>query len=408
MDKRNVPYYQVAREALIKWNGLTEEQADKIIEESSFEEIEAQVGAQNSMQYAIDAMAQFMSLNNGTKAGISGTVFGRVDAANAMVVTSGILRGYNSDIEWFDSARTENNPNRNGYDVNKLVMNMIEAVHNGWIKDNASAFFTKKKDREQQYQYLPIELIGWDEVKSDLLFIKPIIEAIDGEIDEKALKKVLNNRTMLYVTSLSSSHLPGYARADFVDIGKDIVYNAKNEKEKPYLYGLFRGQHPWTEEIREAFTDTEFVQSVIVPQLREKGFGKDDELMYRMAKTPSPEAAANYGAYGPKKFVPMFRDREWADMYGYDSVANALQFWEIDDEEEHEETISGLNEAELAEYIEITRKLIHMRENPYESELTELAKLKARLDQLKMEEKKLAETEKLIEQKENKGQSVDE
>ena len=31
MDKKDIPYYQVAREALIKWNGLTEEQADKFI-----------------------------------------------------------------------------------------------------------------------------------------------------------------------------------------------------------------------------------------------------------------------------------------------------------------------------------------------------------------------------------------
>ena len=43
MDKNNVPYYQVAREALIKWNGLKEEQADKMIEEYNFEEIEGQM-----------------------------------------------------------------------------------------------------------------------------------------------------------------------------------------------------------------------------------------------------------------------------------------------------------------------------------------------------------------------------
>lgn len=41
MEKMNIPYYQVAKKALMNWNGLNEEEANKLIENSSFEEIEA-------------------------------------------------------------------------------------------------------------------------------------------------------------------------------------------------------------------------------------------------------------------------------------------------------------------------------------------------------------------------------
>ena len=67
MDRNNIPYYKVAKEALIKWNGLSEEEANKIIEEQSFDEIESQVHAKASMQYAIDELAKIINLNKGRR-----------------------------------------------------------------------------------------------------------------------------------------------------------------------------------------------------------------------------------------------------------------------------------------------------------------------------------------------------
>ena len=49
MEKFSVPYNIVAKDALMNWNGLSEEEANKIISESTFDEIESQVGAVGSM-----------------------------------------------------------------------------------------------------------------------------------------------------------------------------------------------------------------------------------------------------------------------------------------------------------------------------------------------------------------------
>ena len=39
--------------------------------------------------------------------------------------------------------------------------------------------------RAKEYQHLPLQLIGFDEVKSDLIFVEPLVNACGIEIDEK-------------------------------------------------------------------------------------------------------------------------------------------------------------------------------------------------------------------------------
>jgi hypothetical protein len=396
------PYYKVAREALIKWNQMNPADADLMIEQSDFDEIEQQVGAKNSMMYAIDSLADQLGLNNGAKADLQNYVFQENYNGNINPIISGILNGYTSDIEWFNSARTSENLNNNGYDINVLVMNMLESVHNGWIKDNTGVFFTKKQDKGQQYQYLPIELIGWDEVKSDLLFVKPIMESVGSQIDENSLKNILHDRTKQYIQAMIKTGSD--IGADFGSVGEYIM----NSTDSFSLSEL-----PWTEDIRKAFQNAEFVKSVIVPELREKGFGKDYELMNKLAKTPNSEAYINNSFV--QEYEPLFWDKEWADEYGYDDVANILLHRDQSDKAEFDEEVSNLTEGELAELVELRSKFaqIKLSESHFDtpqkdSELEELESLKTKLQELREEEKKISETEKLIEQKESNTQSIDE
>ena len=46
-------YKQIAKDALMSWNGLSEEEATKVVQESSNEELESQVYAQGSIDAAI-------------------------------------------------------------------------------------------------------------------------------------------------------------------------------------------------------------------------------------------------------------------------------------------------------------------------------------------------------------------
>lgn len=170
MKKEDIPYYRVAKEALMKWNGLTEEQANEFIEKSDFEEIESQIGARNSMIYAIEELAKIIGLNEEEKQEFSKEIFGEVE--NQTII---------------EKAKNIQDTNR---DANKEVLDMLRAVHDGWVKDNGHKFFA----RDKKIQHLPLEFIGWKEVKSDLLFVKPIAEAVGINVDEKQLEKAYDER----------------------------------------------------------------------------------------------------------------------------------------------------------------------------------------------------------------------
>ena len=53
--------------------------------------------------------------------------------------------------------------------------------------------FNKKCDRKQLRQYAPLELIGWNEVKSDLLFLNPILKSIDVNVNDIKFKYIVDN-----------------------------------------------------------------------------------------------------------------------------------------------------------------------------------------------------------------------
>ena len=52
-------YKQIAKDALMSWNGLSEEEATKVVQESSNEELESQVYAQGSIDAAIKGFQKY-------------------------------------------------------------------------------------------------------------------------------------------------------------------------------------------------------------------------------------------------------------------------------------------------------------------------------------------------------------
>ena len=57
------PYQNVAKAALINWNGLSEGEANAKIQTESVQELESQVYAMDSMKYAVVGIAKQVGLN---------------------------------------------------------------------------------------------------------------------------------------------------------------------------------------------------------------------------------------------------------------------------------------------------------------------------------------------------------
>lgn len=240
MSNHDIPYYEVAKQALMNWNGLSEEEANKTIETSGFEELESQVYAVGSMEYAINEILRQLKIDSRYHEDIKKAMYGAPNFEESdRAEQFGIL---------IEAIKIE------GLDPNQLIMDTLSAVHDGWVQDNAKQYFTKKADRKQQYQFSPLELIGWKEAKSDLLFVKPIVEACNIKVDEQVLEELYNARVMQFLQDHQISN------AD--DLAQRIEQGAE-------FYPALEGQ----DDINEALANPEFINGTIVPQLEEKGIG---------------------------------------------------------------------------------------------------------------------------------------
>ena len=75
--------------------------------------------------------------------------------------------------------------------ISPNIVKMLSTVHDEWVRNNPNNFMkeTEKGRRKKEYQFVPLELLSWKEAKSDLLFLKPILEASGIEVDEKAVEQ---------------------------------------------------------------------------------------------------------------------------------------------------------------------------------------------------------------------------
>ena len=337
MDRTNIPYYQVAKEALIKWNGLSEEEANKIIEQSSFEEIESQVYAQGSMTSAAISIGKNLGLNDEEISQFLDEIFGKSESTEMSEKLKHELGS--KMLSTFRSSRHNYMP--------QLIADTMEDVHDNWVESNAGVFFTKKADRKQQYQYLPLELIGWDEAKSDLLFIKPIIHTIGGYADEAEIKEVCNKRTIEFFKAHSDRGMDGTLGMSIHNLDDLGTWIAENGLEYEH----------WTPEIEEAMSDEQFVRGTILPELREKGFVKDDELIDKL---------------------------ETSHIFEVDGLSR---------DEIVEEALSNEEFVKQSDPVQVQEELEYLRDKK---------------QKLQEQAKTISETEQLIDAKENPGPNLDE
>lgn len=249
-SKQNIPYYQVAKKALMNWNGLSEEEATKIISTQSFDQIDSQVYAKGSMDYAIEGMKIFLGLSDKDTEELSTFVY----EGNQSKIMKLIKE--NEDI----SNRLEKKSNAQSIDnvkslTNELIIDTLFHVHDGWVKDNVKKF----NAREKKHQHMPSELIGWKEAKADLLFVRPIFEAAGIQVDEDKLEQVYNGRVKEFFLNKGIEN--ARSLSDYITQG---------EKFYPALEGYG--------DILVTINDPFYVDEKIIPAIEEKGIGNIEEV----------------------------------------------------------------------------------------------------------------------------------
>lgn len=175
------PYQNVAKAALINWNGLSEEEANKKIQNESVNELENQVYAMGSMKYAVVGIAKQVGLSEEEATNFFDAVINGPENAEIFEIVRKKTKDLSADQE----------------------LEVLSTIHDGWVVDNSSEkTFYKKVDRKQLRQYAPLDLIGWNEVRSDLLFLNPILASVNVQIDENTLSKAYHSRVNNYMEKM--------------------------------------------------------------------------------------------------------------------------------------------------------------------------------------------------------------
>ena len=261
-DRTRIPYYMAAKEALMNWNGLSEEEAVKKINTESFDEIEAQVYAQSSMEAAMEGIAKYI--------GIPKNRFEEkllFDDLADLIYEGRFNTPLRNSIK--NVVRRNSEANGKGKDdYNDLIMSTLFEVHDAWVRNNSKKF----NSRDKKYQHMPSELIGWKEVKADLLFVKPIFEAMGIEVNEEELEKVYNARVKEFF----------------------LKNNIRNKEDLAKLISKGKEFYPPLEgygETLKSIENPEFVRDVIIPSIEEKGIGsiemKRKEIVESIKENPS-------------------------------------------------------------------------------------------------------------------------
>lgn len=265
MENNNLTVYkQIARDALMSWNGLSEEEATKKVQESSNEELEQQVYAEGSIDYAIKGFQKYSQEYLKNKHGYGEPITDHDVELFKEVVMTGKYR-YGSVQDFYDIMRNKMGIDLDRSNVENMVLSVLSTIHDGWVKDNQKKFFA----RDKKYQHMPIELIGWKEAKSDLLFLKPMLEEMHIMefypylSTEEDLESAYNKRVQAFLEENGITEVS--------KLSEQISKGAE-------FYPALEGQ----EDIIKALQDTKFVEEQVVSGIRDKGIGTNEQISQQL------------------------------------------------------------------------------------------------------------------------------
>ncbi len=199
LNASNNIYREIAREALMNWNGLSEEEANEKAANSSVEELENQIGASGSIKAAVEGIANSLP-----------KYAGEIDQEELLDVV------FNQDKDTDTIFKlTKELAKVPAERIEDFTLDVLSDIHNHWIEDNTQKFFDEKR-ADRRYQFMPLEAIGYKEATADLLFLKPILESAKIEIDDEKLKSAYEKRSEEFMNRAISRQYHGYTNHNHI------------------------------------------------------------------------------------------------------------------------------------------------------------------------------------------------
>ena len=178
----NCAYREIARDCLVNWMGMSTAEANAVCEEETIESLEngsgnrPGVGAMDSINAALSIIVVRLAMSPTHATKFKDAIINGPDDC-------GVLKQVREE-----ALAISNEEN--------FELSALSAIHDSKVSGNANPkTIEKKKGEGQLRQYAPLELVGFNEVKSDLIFLEPILARMGIEVDIHALEAEYNKRS---------------------------------------------------------------------------------------------------------------------------------------------------------------------------------------------------------------------
>ena len=185
-------YGEIAKNALVKRNGMSEEEATEKVANSTFDELEGMIGASGSIKTACESIADRLHLSATESELLDAVLHGDNDE---------IFEEAEEDVDFINGAFVDSGE-ESLENKERYILDILSDIHDNWCAENEAKFFDGYR-AEKRYQFLKLETIGFDEATSDLLFVEPILKKIGIDIDIENLEEQYNS----YPYPINSDHL---------------------------------------------------------------------------------------------------------------------------------------------------------------------------------------------------------
>ena len=196
LTAENNVYREIAKNALKNWNGLSDEEASEKVAGASVEELESQVYAENSIKAAVDGISKVLNKKGKISVKMGENGFLRRTDEKIVAEWNGqeelldsILTGDKQDVSFAKLGNQIRHMFEARHDIEDdyfeedFILDVLDNIHTDWIEHNSKKFFDEKR-AGKQYQFMPLDLIGFKEAMADNIFLEPILKAADMNIPD--------------------------------------------------------------------------------------------------------------------------------------------------------------------------------------------------------------------------------
>lgn len=183
----NSAYARAAVEALVRWNKMDREEAERVVAEKPREELERMCWAEDSVKAGFQLLMRKFREN-----GIE------ISPEQEQEYYSVILDGPEDS-----PLMAELSGHLQGMDRKELAKEALVEIHDNWVRTKEGklieSFAENSKRAGSKFMHTPLELIGWETVESDYVFLESVMQTMGISMPREEIKAAYEEMQAMYM-----------------------------------------------------------------------------------------------------------------------------------------------------------------------------------------------------------------